>query len=319
MKIVLPGDLYAALAERVQAAVPASEIVTLDNDARPQGDISDAQVLLRWWFSPQQLNALIAAMPALRWLHLPHAGVDRVLVPALVERDDIVITNSSGVHAVPIAEFVMMFVLNHAKQARSLYAYQQQATWAQHELSLLEVAGKTMLIIGMGQIGQALAVRAAAFGMHVIGSRRSATPTPGVDHLVGEGEWRAHLGEADFVVVATPLTPQTRNMFGAAELAAMRPDAYLINIARGGIIDEDALLEALHAGRIAGAGLDVFASEPLPSESPFWAMPNVFATPHISFSSPEVRPRTIALFIDNLRRFAAGEPLLNVVDRQAGY
>lgn len=319
MKIVLPGDLYDVLAERIMAAVPAASIVTLDNDARPQSDISDAQVLLRWWFSPQQLNTLIAEMTALRWLHLPHAGVDKVLVPALVERDDVMITNSSGVHAVPIAEFVMMFVLNHAKQVRSLYDYQARATWGQRELSLQEVSGKTMLIIGMGQIGQALAVRAAAFGMHVIGSRRSNTLTPGVDHLVGEGEWRAHLGEADYVVIATPLTPQTRNMFGAAELAAMRPDAYLINIARGGIIDEDALLETLRAEKIAGAGLDVFATEPLPSESPFWGMPNVFATPHISFSSPEVRPRTLGLFLDNLRRFAAGEPLVNVVDKQAGY
>jgi phosphoglycerate dehydrogenase-like enzyme len=137
--------------------------------------------------------------------------------------------------------------------------------------------------------------------------------------MVGDGEWRELLPEADYVVIATPLTPQTRGMFGKAELAAMRPGSYLINIARGEIIDEAALLDALRNGPIAGAALDVFEQEPLPADNPLWSQPNAFVTPHISWQSPNIRPRTIGLFLDNLQRYAAGEPLINIVDKHAGY
>jgi phosphoglycerate dehydrogenase-like enzyme len=176
-----------------------------------------------------------------------------------------------------------------------------------------------MLIIGLGQIGQAIAERAAVFGMHVVGSRRSGAAVPGVSAVVPADGWRPLLGEADYVVIAAPLTPETRGMIGAAELATMRPDAYLINIARGEIVDEAALIAALQSGRIAGAGLDVFNVEPLPAESPLWGLPNVFITPHISWNSPAVLPRTLDLFLDNLRRYRDGEPLRNIVDKHAGY
>ncbi len=210
-------------------------------------------------------------------------------------------------------------MLCHAKQAPALLKFQAAREWGGRKVQLVELTGKTVLIIGLGKIGQAIARRAKAFDMRVIGSRRRPQPMENVDYVMGDGEWRNHLGEVDFVVVAAPLTPETRGMLGAAELAAMRPDAYFINIARGEITDEAALVDALREERIAGAGLDVFAEEPLPSEHPFWGLPNVFLTPHVSWLSPEVRPRTLSLFAENLQRFASGEPLLNIVDKKAGY
>ncbi|HEU5016236.1 MAG TPA: D-2-hydroxyacid dehydrogenase [Roseiflexaceae bacterium] len=318
MKLVLPQVLADELAPRVSAAAPQAAIVWFDEHGHASGDIGDATVLLRWFTPPEVLNSMVERMPALRWLHIPRVGIDSSLVPAVMERD-ILITNSAGINAEPIAEFVMLFMLCHAKQARELLQFQAAREWGWRSVQPVELTRKTVLIIGMGKIGQAIARRAKAFDMRVIGSRRRPQPVANVDYVMGDGEWRAHLGEADFVVVAAPLTPATRGMFGAAELAAMRPDAYLINVARGEIVDEAALVDALRGERIAGAGLDVFTEEPLPPDHPFWGLPNVFLTPHVSWYSPEVRPRTLSLFAENLQRFASGQPLLNIVDKQAGY
>ncbi|MBX0326079.1 D-2-hydroxyacid dehydrogenase [Oscillochloris sp. ZM17-4] len=318
MKLLLPEALRAELEARVRAAAPGADLAWYDDHARPDQDVSDVDVLMRWWFDAQTLNGLVEQLPSLRWLHIPRAGVDNSLVSAVMARD-ILITNSAGIHAAPIAEFVMLYVLDHAKQAGLLRSSQAERRWVGRQVQLAELTDKLMLIIGLGQIGQAIAARAAAFGMRVVGSRRSGAPVPGVSRVLADGAWRQMLGEADYVVIAAPLTPQTRGMFGAAELAAMRPDAYLINIARGEIVDEAALIDALGRGQIAGAGLDVFSTEPLPAEHPLWGLPNVFVTPHVSWLSPEIRPRTISLFVENVRRYAAGEPLRNIVDKHAGY
>ncbi|MGC8802061.1 MAG: D-2-hydroxyacid dehydrogenase [Chloroflexus sp.] len=318
MKLVLPSLLRDELLPRVKTVAPEATIVWYDQNGEPDAPINDAEVLLRWFFPPEQLAGFIRRMPELRWLHIPRAGVDGLLIPEVIERD-IIVTNSAGVHAIPISEFVMLFALSHVKQATRLHQLQAAHQWREHDLQLRELAGSTMLIIGLGQIGQAIATRASAFGMRVWGSRRTPRPTPGVERVVGEGAWRTLLPEADFVVIATPLTPFTRGMFGREELALMKPDAYLINIARGEIIDETALIEALHNRRIAGAGLDVFTQEPLPPDSPFWTLPNVFVTPHISWNSPFIRSRTLDLFITNLHAFIHNEPMINVVDKQAGY
>ncbi len=318
MKLVLPALLRDELLPRIAPIAPDATIVWFDQHGHTVEPIADADVLLRWFFSREQLAHLVRQMPALRWLHIPRAGVDDSLIPEIVERD-IIVTNSAGVHAIPISEFVMLFALSHVKQAARLHQLQAARQWRERDWHLRELAGLTMLIIGLGQIGQAIAERASAFGMRVWGSRRSPRPVPGVERVVGEGEWRSLLPQADMVVIATPLTPHTRGMFGRAELALMKPDAYLINIARGEIVDEAALIDALREHRIAGAGLDVFAREPLPPDSPLWELPNVFVTPHISWSSPQVRPRTLDLFAANLRAFLHGQPLVNVVDKQAGY
>ena len=177
----------------------------------------------------------------------------------------------------------------------------------------------TLLIIGAGGIGQAIAQRASAFGMRVWGFCRHPQPLPGFERVVGADEWRSLLPEADYVVIATPLTPETQGMIDAATLRSMRPSAYLINVARGAVVDEAALLTAVDEGWIAGAGLDTFCTEPLPLDSPFWSRQNVFVTPHCSGSSPRAIQRSIALFLDNLTCYRAGTPLRNVVDKTAGY
>jgi phosphoglycerate dehydrogenase-like enzyme len=306
MKIVLPGLLRDELMPRIMAVAPEATIVWFDQNGEPEAPITDAEVLLRWFFSTEQLARLVRQMPMLRWLHIPRAGVDGSLIPEVIERD-IIVTNSAGVHAIPISEFVMFFALSHFKQARYLHQLQVAHQWREADLQLRELAGTTMLIIGLGHIGQAIAERASAFGMRVWGSRRTPRPVADVERVVGEGEWRALLPAADFVVIAAPLTPATRGMFGRAELALMKPDSYLINIARGEIVDESALVEALRT------------QQPLPPDSPFWTLPNVFVTPHISWSSPHIRTRTLDLFAANLRAFIYQQPLQNVVDKRAGY
>lgn len=320
LTIALPEQIAGELAPLVSSAAPGARIILIDSEGHADGPLDTVEVFLRWFTPAEVFNQLVERMPALRWLHIPRAGADTSLVPAVLARHDLLLTNSAGVYDIPIAEFVLMFMLTHSKRTADLYELQRRRDWnAGRNLQLSELYGKTLLIIGLGQIGRAVATRAAAFGMHVVGSRRSAAPVPGVGHVIGPDEWRRWLGDADYVVIAAPLTRQTRGMFGHQEFASMRRDAYLINIARGPIVDEAALIEALRAERIAGAALDVFDEEPLPPDHPFWSLKNVFATPHISWSSPAVRQRTLDLFIDNVRRYVRGEELLNIVDKEAGY
>jgi phosphoglycerate dehydrogenase-like enzyme len=255
----------------------------------------------------------------LRWLHTPSAGVDFLLIPEVIERK-IVLTNSAGAHAIPIAEFVLLAMLGQAKRMRDLAALTPENAWEHgRTLHLGELYERTLVILGLGHIGQEIARRAAAFGMRVIGSRRRPAPLAGVAQVVGEEAWRALLPEADYIVIATPLTDATRGMLDAAALAQLRPSAYLINIARGEIIDTTALIAALEQGRLAGAALDVLPEEPLPPNHPLWRTPNVWITPHISSSSPRTSARAIAIFLENVRRDMAGQPLINLVDQQAGY
>ena len=229
-----------------------------------------------------------------------------------------VLTNARGVFDVPIAETVLAYILMIAKRLPELLRQQQAHRW--HSLSLREVAGLTLGLIGTGGIGREIACRAHALGMRVLATRRHPErPVPCVEALWPPARISELLAEADFVVLAVPSTPETRGMIGAAQLAAMRRSAWLINVARGAVVDEAALLAALRSGQIAGAALDVFAEEPLPSDSPFWEMPNVILTPHNSWSTPHLRHREAALFLDNLRRYRAGQPLRNVVDKARGY
>lgn len=318
MKLALPDTLADELIPAVRQIVPDAQFVLYTNEGALLGDGSDVDVLLRWFISPAALGRLMPKLPALRWLHIPRAGADTTLIPEVLERD-LILTNSSGVHATPISEFVLLFMLAHTKGVSELLQAQANQRWIGGKLSIDELDGKTVLIIGMGKIGQAIAVKAAAFGMRVLGSSRSGRPIPGLERVVGEGSWRELLPMADYVVIAAPLTSQTRRMIGKDELAAMRPDSYLINIARGEIVDEAALLHALQHGPMAGAALDVFETEPLPADHPLWSQPNVFVTPHVSWQSPRTRTRTVDLFLDNLRRYAAGEPLINLIDKDAGY
>lgn len=319
MKLIIAARIADVVEPRLRALAPDAAITHVDHEGTPDGDMSDAEALLRWWTPEAALRRILAGAPRIRWIHTPSAGVDNILVPEVLERD-ILLTNSAGSNAIPIAEFTLMFMLGQAKRVRELAALTPENAWERApQLRLSELAGRTALIIGLGHIGSAIARRAAAFEMRVIGSRRRAQPAPHVERVVGEGGWRELLPEADYVVIAAPLTSATRGMFDAAALAQMRRDAYLINVARGEILDTPALIAALHAGQIAGAALDVTPQEPLPPDHPLWGAPNIWITPHISWSSPQIRDRALDIFLENLRRYRAGEPLLNVVDKARGY
>lgn len=314
MKIIVPAQIHESLAPHLPTDI---QPVWVDTEGNFDSPPNDAVAYFRWWTDQPHIERVLAAAPMVRWMHTPSAGVDHVLTPTVIARD-ITLTNSAGVHAIPIAEFVLGFMLAHAKRLDTYRAAQAKARW-EERLALSELYESTLLILGIGGIGAAVAERAAAFGMRIYGSRRTPRPMPGVERVVSGDGWRSLLPEADYIVVAAPLTAETRGMLDAAAFAAMKPSTYLINIARGAVIDEPAFIAAVNERRIAGAALDTFEQEPLPAESPLWRLPNVTITPHTTASSPRMRERQIALFVENLVRFRDGQPLLNIVDKSAGY
>jgi phosphoglycerate dehydrogenase-like enzyme len=315
VKLILPIEI----SHEIEPHLPENTtIVRVDGEGRIDGDATDAEVYFSWFYlKPTTLHRVLDAAPLLRWHHAPNAGVNHILTPQYLERD-LILTNGAGVHGIPIAEFVIAYLLAYSKRLPSLYKLQNEHNW-QRGLPIQELFEKTLLIIGAGGIGQEIAVRAKAFGMRIFGSSRHPKQLPNFDKVVGANEWKELLPEADFVVIATPLTPETKGMIDAETLRLFRPDSYLINIARGAIVDESALTKALQEGWIAGAALDTVFTEPLPAESPLWTLPNVFITPHCSGNSPRVKERTLALFLDNFNRYHQGKPLRNVVDKTAGY
>ncbi len=320
MKLILPTRIAAQVEPLIPAIAPLCEIVHIDEQGIPDGDLADADIFLRWWTPHPIFRSVLAAAPHIRWIHTPSAGVEFILNVPEMQQSDIMLTNSVGAHSIPIAEFVMMYMLSHIKHVRNLFSLHPTDAWKFEDREQLgELSGKTVLIIGLGSIGQEITRRANAFGMRVIGSRRNPTPMQGIEQVVGADGWRTLLPQADFVVLAVPLTDATRQMIGAAELALMKPSGYLINIARGQILDTNALINALNSGQIAGAALDVTNPEPPPADHPIWAAKNIWITPHISYSSPRTPERQIAIFIENLGRYVNGQPLRNLVDREAGY
>lgn len=315
MKLILPIEISA----EIEPLLPADTIVVrVDSDGNLDGDATDAEVYFSWFYlKPTTLHRVLDAAPRLRWHHAPNAGVNHILTPTYLERE-LILTNGAGVHAIPIAEFVITYMLAYAKHLPKLYQLQAEHNW-QRGWPIQELLEKTLLIIGAGGIGQEIAARAKAFGMRIFGSSRHPQALPNFDKVVGVNEWKALLPEVDYVVIATPLTWETKGMIDAEVLRLMAPHGYLINIARGAVVDESALLKALQEGWIAGAALDTVFTEPLPAESPLWKLPNVFVTPHCSGHSPRVKERSLALFLDNLTRYQQGKTLRNVVDKNAGY
>lgn len=238
------------------------------------------------------------------------------MTPELVA-SPVVVTCSRGMHAASLSEHAFSLML--ALSRRLLDFQHDRATrhWERRQCSTLQ--GKTLLVVGLGAVGRQVALKGQAFGMRVLGVRRQAEGVPGVDELFAPDHLREALARSDWVILCLALTPETRHYIGAGELAVMKPTAFLINVARGEVVDEAALLEALRSGRIAGAGLDVFATEPLPDDSPFWGLPNVVMTPHVGGSMDDYEGRALEIFLGNLGRFLRGEPLENVVDKARGY
>ncbi len=267
--------------------------------------------------------AFLAAAKQLVWVQALSAGVDRyVSVDALRNEERIVLTNMRGVHGPAIADHVFAMLLLMTRDLRFHLANQPDGIWGREGSDQRPIAleGRTLLVVGLGGIGSEVAQRGHGFGMRVIATRRSETPSPSyIEHVGKPGELLELLPRADVVVICTPLTPETDRLFDRAALAAMKPGAFLINIARGRIVDTEALTEALRDRRLAGACLDVTDPEPLPASHPIWSLPNVFITPHVSNDAELTDQRASALWRENLRRFGAGEPLLNVVDKVAGY
>ena len=270
---------------------------------------------------PTDLIELLLRGKNFRWYQQWGAGVNWLMQSPQAIRKDFILTNASGVHAIPISEHIFALVLAFARGLPHAIRSQMHKQWSGLEgRDIFELAGKTMLLVGTGAIGARTAGLATALGMRVWGIRRNPEqPLEGVEAMYSPGQILDLLPEVDFVVLTVPLTPETQGMIGRAELKAMRSSAYIVNIGRGNTIEQDALVQALQEGWIAGAGLDVFESEPLPEESPLWDMPNVIVTAHYAGSTPHYHERAMGIFLDNLRRYVAGEPLRNVVDKELGY
>ena len=317
--------------DMIRAAAPGARLVTIGFDGHPDGPLDDVEVMLRGRLPAETFDRILARAPELRWVHSATAGVERVLTPASRARG-LTITNARGVFSRPIAEYVMLMMLAAARRLPQLLELQAERTW--QPLEARELRDVTVGIVGLGSIGRAVGALATAFGCRVIATRRRAEegaaaadgagdePFLGsvmLDRVLPPDRLPELLAEADFVVLAAPLTADTVGLIGEDAIAAMKPGAWVINVARGELVDEPALARALRSGRIGGAVLDTFREEPLPAASPLYDLPNVILTPHTSWSSTRVLDRSVDLFCDNLRRYAAGRPLVNVVDPSAGY
>lgn len=254
----------------------------------------------------------------LRWYQQWGAGVDWLMDHSEAATSDFIITNASGVHAIPISEHIISFLLAFARRFPEAIRYQANCQWnSKCGDSVFELAGQTLLLIGVGAIGARTAQIAEALGMRVIGVRRHPEKSaPSVTAMHGFADLPKLYPEADAVVLTVPLTRETQSMIGEAELRAMKPSACLVNIGRGKTVDESALIRALREGWIAAAGLDVFADEPLPEDSPLWKMNNVIITAHYAGNTPEYNNRAFEIFLDNLGRYQSGEPLRNLVNKQ---
>jgi len=269
-------------------------------------------------------DLFLAARETLRWAHSAAAGVGGSLYPEMLA-SDVTLTNSAGVHAEPIADTVLAMMLHFARGVDWAVRAQAERRWGKEpfeaaDAPVRELSEGTVGLLGLGGIGEAVARRARALGMRVAALRRSGGEgPPGVEVLSGEGALDRLLSRSDYLVVTVPRTAETAGMVGARELALLPRGAVVVNVARGGIVDEEALAEALRAGALRGAGLDVFATEPLPPSSPLWGLPNALLLPHVSGTSHRFWRRETDLIVANLRRYQVGERLLNTVDKHAGY
>ena len=273
------------------------------------GPGAEAEIFYCWGLPP----ALLAAAPRLRWVQCMGAGVERVLVPELAP--GVRVTRAAGIFGPWMAEYTLGWCFWVTQRMDWFRESQQKRRWSPRDP--VPLRGQTLCVVGLGDIGRSVAKAALALGMRVIGVSRSGRGLRGTERVYRTKALRSALARADFVVITVPLSEETRGLLGAAELDAMKPTAWLLNLARGPIVDEAALLEALRGRRIGGAVLDVFDTEPLPAEHPLWGLDNVVVTPHISGPST---PREIGpIFNDNLRRYAANRPLRHVVDRARGY
>lgn len=311
MKAVLPALARPILEPRLPHGL---DVAWFANHEEALAAVADADIAWVDMQRPQWTGEAVAAGERLQWVSTIYAGLDAFPLDLLRTRGT-VLTNGAGVNAIAVAEYAVLGILAAAKRYDEVVRLADRHEWTISAPGQVELFETSALIIGMGTIGALIAERLAAFGVAVTGVTRS-----GRDGTLTPDQWRARLGEFDWVVLAAPSTGETRAMLGSGELAAMKPSAWLINIARGDMVDQDALIATLQSRRIAGAFLDVVTPEPLPSDHPLWSAPNTLHSMHLSGrSQTRMFQRGAALFIDNLHRFLAKQPMKNVVDLEAGY
>jgi len=302
---------------QIQEIAPDMRLLVTDDREEMEAALDDIEIA-----AFQFPRDLLLRARNLHWYQQWGAGADWLMNHPEVADLDFVLTSASGVHPIQITEHIFAMLLAFARRlCRAVHA-QERHEWLGYgdQTGIFELYGKTMALVGVGAIGARMAEVATAFGMRVLGVRRNPEiGAPGVEAMFDSDQLLGVLPQADFVVIAAPLTPETHHLIGERELRAMKPTAYIVNIGRGGIIDEGALIRALQEGWIAGAGLDVFEMEPLPQDSSLWDMENVVVTGHYAGATPRYDERAMAIFLDNLRRYEAGEPLRNVVDKRLGY
>jgi len=317
-------DLWIApewFAERLRKEFPQFEVVRMTTYEGIEKELADAEILFTQSLRPEQFR--VASQ--LCWIHSPAAAVHQFLFSELVN-SDVILTNARDVHGPVVAEHVMALIFALAKRIPQSVRFQQKHIWGQEILweehaAPAEIADATLGLVGLGSIGRNVAKRASALGMHVICVREhvGGDKPEFVDEVLPSSKLKELLARAEYVVLAVPVTEASRGMIGREQLSQMRADAYLINVGRGPLIVESDLIEALRARKIAGAALDVFDQEPLPSDSPFWDLDNLLITPHTAGMTTKLWERHYKLFSENLRRFLSGETLLAVVDKKRGY
>jgi phosphoglycerate dehydrogenase-like enzyme len=311
MRIALPAALRDHL-HRLPAGVDVAWYSDFDEC---RAAVAGAEVLWLDFLPRPQIETLLREATGLRWVFTRGAGMDRQPLELYRERG-LLLTNGAGLAAGPIAESLVLAMLAAAKRFPDLVRAQDRSEWLPRPPGLGELQGTRALVLGYGEIGRAAAARLAGFGVEVTGVRRRPVEDPAV---IGPDEWRGRLPEFDWLLVTVASTAANRHLVGEAELAAMKPGAWVLNVTRGWVLDQAALLEALRAGRLGGAYLDVTNPEPLPADSELWRLPNVIITPHASWASRRFGERSAELFLDNLGRYLSGTPLRNLVDMEAGY
>jgi phosphoglycerate dehydrogenase-like enzyme len=295
--------------------------IVIGNSAEAFGEMaSDAAVILNWSGSLRLICDVFGISRNLRWIHSRSVGLEQTLFPELIA-SNVILTNGSGVFSPSLGEFVLGAILYFAKDFRRMVRNQMAGVWEAFDVT--PISGQTVGIIGYGDIGRAIAARVKAVGMNVLAARRHVSETGETDLLVDQ-MYRSNrriemLPCCDYVVVAAPLNNETRGLIGEAEFAAMKQNAVVINVGRGPVIDEGAMIKALSERKIKGAALDVFDQEPLPKGHPFYALENVLLSPHCADHTPDWLDNAMRFFIAQFERFRSGEFLLNVVDKQLGY
>jgi phosphoglycerate dehydrogenase-like enzyme len=304
-------NLPSQYIERILEIAPEWEIIHGKESSCWKQHLKDVEILAHW--NKEAARECLNAESKLRWVHTWSAGVNKMPMDELKQLN-IRLTNSSGVHPFPISETIFAMILAYTRQLHTYLGNQKEKQWSPSKNSL-EMHGKTMGIIGVGSIGKETAKLAKAFGMKVLGVRRSGGALSNVDKMYDLNGWDEMLSQSDYIINTLPLTEETHYMVGKDQFNKMKPSAFYVNIGRGETTDTDALIRALQEKKIAGAGLDVFEQEPLPTSSPLWEMENVIITPHTSGGTEHYNDRVMDIFITNLKKYLIdGEPNINLVD-----